>query len=57
MELQFIAEIARVFNLPPLIVGYLVALGWFHYKRAKDLDIAFQKIRDIERQLKEDLDA
>jgi len=48
MDPQFINEIARLLNLPPLVILYLTWLGHAHFKKNKQLDTAFNKIRALE---------
>lgn len=51
MESQLVAELAHTLNLPPLVIIYLLWLGAMHFKRSKQLDIAFDKIRAIEKEI------
>lgn len=51
MDYQIVTEIAKLLNLPPVIIAYLVWLGVAHFKKAKQLDIAFTKIRALQKRL------
>lgn len=53
MNFELAQEIARLLNLPPLVVMYLGWLGWQCFKRSRQLDIAFNKIRALESKTKE----
>ncbi len=48
MEFELAKEVARLLNLPPVVVVYLAWLGWMCFKRSRQLDIAFNKIRALE---------
>lgn len=52
MNGQAVEEIAKLLNLPPLVILYLVWVGREIWKRNKQLDVAFGKIRALEARLR-----